>query len=764
MRSLVLSLAALAVAAPSALAQDVTLPVLGRETPAGTGRTVALSAVAPAPKTIDGLIGDWTGEGPGFSGTIVRSHGELVYTDHLFDAFGADDGKDAERLQTMQPVSDGVPETYRLEALAQNDPAGEFGIPAPEQLRYKTNYGDLERVDAADLSEVRVAPAADGTAIDVLARTTTLKSASDNAILVLLDTAPGDAEHEVGFGTGLRTSTAEYAAFITGATGTLKDLRTGDTTTFAAATNPDDWTNAVEARIPVADARGIAVAAGRPDGTIANVAFRTNEPVREWFDREQALALHAGSIDGFFTPLDLAALRAGATERYVPGPGCHERVFTSTDQISQERSEEGILQHYGVFLPTAYDAAKASPLQLWLHWRGGKANSAGATIPGMFRDLGEAHDTIVVSPRGRGTSSWYVGRGQVDVEQVWADVHRSFHIDASRRYVAGHSMGGFGSFLMTTTHPDWFAAALPASPPVTQGAWTGADFEGCDELRYDDYSPCYVQANDGDARAQHTRKLLTNLRYTPVAIYAGREDELVPYSGVARQVEKLVDLGYRHRFYTFETQEHYGPPVWDQWAEGGRYMHRFTIPEHPARITHVRDMPFERATERVNSGGATFDFDFGRNHWLRALEPVDAVDGQASFDGTTQGVPAADPLVLPEAGGPVSTDNAGPYTMTGLQWLENPLATLPAKKNAFTATLTGARAATLDLGGMLIDPAKALSGTVSTDGALALTLLGKFTGPTAKRLTASSGVTVEKINGGVVVHLPAGDSTFTIAA
>src|SRR3712207_8438122 len=33
-----------------------------------------------------------------------------------------------------------------------------------------------------------------------------------------------------------------------------------------------------------------------------------------------------------------------------------------------------------------------------------------------------------------------------------------------------------------------------------------------------------------------------------------------------------------------------------------RYMHSFRIPETPARVTHVRDMPFERATERVNSG------------------------------------------------------------------------------------------------------------------------------------------------------------------
>jgi hypothetical protein len=29
-----------------------------------------------------------------------------------------------------------------------------------------------------------------------------------------------------------------------------------------------------------------------------------------------------------------------------------------------------------------------------------------------------------------------------------------------------------------------------------------------------------------------------------------------------------------------------------------RYMHSFTAPVNPARVTYERDMPFERATER----------------------------------------------------------------------------------------------------------------------------------------------------------------------
>ena len=55
-----------------------------------------------------------------------------------------------------------------------------------------------------------------------------------------------------------------------------------------------------------------------------------------------------------------------------------------------------------------------------------------------------------------------------------------------------------------------FAAAAPVAGPVTQGAWTGADFDGCEDMQFEDYSPCYISANESRPRDQHTRKILEN--------------------------------------------------------------------------------------------------------------------------------------------------------------------------------------------------------------------------------------------------------------
>jgi hypothetical protein len=738
-------LAAPAVAEPN-LPAGVTLPVLRSQVAAGGATTVALRDSHDPPHVIDGHTGDWTGTLPGFGGGLDYSHGELVYEDHIFDAYGADNGQDAQRLAVLDPLTAAVPEFYRLDPAYQYVP-GEFGIPTGP-LVTETHYGDLPHQDQADLSEVRLA-AAPGGGLDLLARTTTM-TAPDTALLVLLDTKPGSASHAIGMNSGLTTTRADVAVLLTQAGGRAVDLATGATTDLPAgsvAYDTSDYTNAIEARLPAGllegagHSVGVAVAAGiTGDATrlkslgdstdnpkainVANVAFRTTEPARNWFDRQQALALYGASIDDFFATADLARMRAGASERYVPGPGYHDRIFTSTPAVSAEKGQDGLLQHYGVYLPSGYGAGRTSPTQYWLHFRGGDAHIAAAVAPGIFEDMGENYHSIVVTPDGRGTSGWYVGKSQADVLQVWADSHRMFRIDRNRTYIAGHSMGGWASYLLPVEHPDWFAAAFPASGPPTQGAWTGVDVPGCDAYTYAEYSPCFVQANGGRARDEWTTPLLDNLREVPYAIYQGVEDELVPVSGVLMQAKRLQDLGYRYRLYLFHGQEHYGPPVVDQWAQGAAYEHQFVRDPNPPQVTYVRSMPFEHAIEQVNADkGQSFSYPLDHAYWMSGLQPVDESKGSARFDGRSLAIPLVGHTTTPEADSVPKTDQASPYTMVGQAWKTDVGAT-PATSNGFTATLTGARAVTLSLRRMALSAHRELDGSVQSDAPLELTLRG----------------------------------------
>jgi dienelactone hydrolase len=753
------------------------LAVLHEASTRGTAVITALPARRAQVKTIDGLTSDWKGVPTGFGGTVTRSRGELIYTDHLFDAYGADDGQDAERLARLEAVSGPVPETYRIEPVFTSDLAGELGLPEVEVLAADDRYGNADRVDVADLLEVRVGATAD--ALQILVRTTTMRAAGDTAVVVLLDTVPGAAARPVPFGTGLTTSAGDVAVLLVDGGGVAVDLASGLRTPIPVAVDATGYGNAIEASIPVgvlgrptkwgSAPLPLAVAAGRRDPTtgevadlpdlganVANVAFR-NEPVTTWFEQRQALALHAGSIDSFLLDVAPAQLLAGANEGWAPGPGYHDRIFTSSEAVSTEGGTEGTSQHYGVHVPQAYAAGSPTTMTMWLHWRGGAAHSAATVAPRILRDQGEAFDGIVVSPRGRGSSTWYLGKGLVDVNEVWADAFARFSIDQDRVYVSGHSMGGWGSYLLSLLYPDRFAAAFPVAGPVTQGAWTGVDFDGCDDLQYDEYTPCYIATNGSDPRLQHTRRLLGNLRNVPLAIFQGGADELVPTSGVTRQVERLVELGYRHRYYVFPTYEHYSHPVVDEWLEGARYLHSFVRDPNPAQVTYVRDMPFERTVETGPSQanptlGLSFSFD--RAYWMSDLTPSDLVNGVATFDGTTFGRAVPSSLLLPEAGGPASIGQAGPYAMTGLGWLPDPLAT-PSIRNAFELDLTGATAVRLDLARMGLSSTTTLTGAVTTEQPLELRLTGTWS---KRPVVAIDGVVVPVRRSGTTLSftIPAG--------
>ena len=307
---------------------------------------------------MDGSSADWRGRLPGFGGALFYSRGELLYQDHLFDAWGADDGRDAQRLAVQDPLLEALPETYRIDPALQANLPGEFGLPAPEQLEFSTNYGDVEDAYAADLSELRLAATAED--LFVLARTTTMLEGAEtrSALLVLLDTGGDESEPlEVPFGAGIQTTRADKALLLIENRGWVADLHSGAVVELPAgsvATNAAGWENAIEARVSreaLGDVQAVAAAAGLADpgadrlkdlglgANLANVAFRTDEPVRDWWDKRQALALHAGTIDPFFAPVDMGALAGGANERWRPGPGYHERIFRSSEDISEERLE-----------------------------------------------------------------------------------------------------------------------------------------------------------------------------------------------------------------------------------------------------------------------------------------------------------------------------------------------------------------------------------------------------------------------------------------
>lgn len=119
------------------------------------------------------------------------------------------------------------------------------------------------------------------------------------------------------------------------------------------------------------------------------------------------------------------------------------------------------LQPYRVFVPTAYDAKKPTPLVIGLHGMGGNESSLFTGYEGTLLREAERKGFLVAAPKGRATTSMYRGTAEKDVLDVLAEVRRDYNVDPRRIYLMGHSMGGYGTWSVAMNHPDLFAALGP---------------------------------------------------------------------------------------------------------------------------------------------------------------------------------------------------------------------------------------------------------------------------------------------------------------
>ncbi|MFA5787354.1 MAG: prolyl oligopeptidase family serine peptidase [Actinomycetota bacterium] len=225
-----------------------------------------------------------------------------------------------------------------------------------------------------------------------------------------------------------------------------------------------------------------------PGSNVWDLLFAKDDP---WtFDeRRQADDLAAGDVTGDFETVDLALLRSWASKPAAVRTGDLSRFFSSRlfsgDGI--KRGYAGIspfappgygpplpdpgvnvnyfytgrLQPYYMHVPAAYAASdKAFPLIVYLHGFTGLPDEPFHNPLGLVKKADE-EGYLFASALGRG-DYFYRGEGDVDVQEVLADVKVHYRVDPDRVYLMGHSMGGYGTNNMGTHHPDLFAAIAPA--------------------------------------------------------------------------------------------------------------------------------------------------------------------------------------------------------------------------------------------------------------------------------------------------------------
>jgi predicted esterase len=150
-------------------------------------------------------------------------------------------------------------------------------------------------------------------------------------------------------------------------------------------------------------------------------------------------------------------------------------------QTAQRATAAGSFDfNYLLFLPEGYDSAGTAewPLLVFLHGMGERSNGETdpmdpvhlnklrALGPPLRIEQGAEFPFLVVSPQCAG--SWWQG---VELEAFIQSLLQRYHIDRTRIYLTGLSMGGFGIYDLAQRQPSRYAAIAPvsAAPQVDAG-------------------------------------------------------------------------------------------------------------------------------------------------------------------------------------------------------------------------------------------------------------------------------------------------------
>lgn len=107
-----------------------------------------------------------------------------------------------------------------------------------------------------------------------------------------------------------------------------------------------------------------------------------------------------------------------------------------------------------------FDENKKYPLMIYLHGAGGRGRDISIVANHSFFDGSEQYckDAITAAPQCY-ANTWFDIFEQL---QDWFSyIINQKYIDKSRVYLMGASMGGYGTWQMAMSHPEWFAAIVP---------------------------------------------------------------------------------------------------------------------------------------------------------------------------------------------------------------------------------------------------------------------------------------------------------------
>lgn len=366
----------------------------------------------------------------------------------------------------------------------------------------------------------------------------------------------------------------------------------------------------------------------------------------------QTAAINNGDLNGFFADVSFLTLRSGIVESLPSEPGIYDRIYHSCQDLGLGYGTvfpkyRGRWQPYILCIPDSYRPGQPAPLILMLHALGQTHFQylSGGFLPQIGGELG----ALVITPLALGTDGWYWDEALVDTLDAWVDVDRHYSIDQERVYVTGYSMGGYGTYRLTTLLPELFAAAATWVGPPAYQYWA--------------YPSQPIPAGSRQQPGK-TTEMVENIAYVPTYIIAGSADTLVPVSGVDYHASRYASLGHEYRYTRHEGMSH--AYLHDDYSRERDWLSgRQRITDPPQVTLRIRQSAWVTSDRPSDEQIAILGHlrglltELGGQldgaYWVSGVVPTVTGDDFAIVDLTSHGKAARVPIVTP----------IGPETITG---------------------------------------------------------------------------------------------------
>ena len=213
--------------------------------------------------------------------------------------------------------------------------------------------------------------------------------------------------------------------------------------------------------------------------------------------------------------------------------GCGNTAELSADFYARSVEVNGKKLRYRVFVPKDRDPQAKLPVMLYLHGSGtrGDDNQAQADAFSLSTEsVRDKIDFIVVLPQCRSDFAWISDDMSNYALAALNESVKEFNGDVERLYLAGFSLGAHGVWKIASSHPGKFAALMPVAGRV---------------IPYGDASP-----SDSPYA-----KVAVEISPTPVWVFHGAKDDIVPVDFARKIVKALEEAGNANVKYTEYADE-----------------------------------------------------------------------------------------------------------------------------------------------------------------------------------------------------------------